>query len=378
MGIIIGGFNMTDDIDRELYRRDKLTQKEREAEDKIIADENKRIDASIWKKVRQMKLSKMTQKERDAEDKRYEEDQKKLQDRLKLEKQYQDRLNLEKQKEDKLTDEQETRWSLKRYGWSDERITEWIESESYKEMKEQHYFEKNTLKHLKKFSFSNISDNFDEHIHKSIRGYDQLRDDIVSLSKYFVVSESNVYDLGCSQGTMIKRIRDTNTQASDTNYYGIDINPSFSSHWKNEDNLSYIEEDIRGWKNKDSDNQTRTNSSFMCSMFTMQFIDENDRVKLLDEIYNKSLRIGGALILCEKVFSPDAKFQNMMDFMYMDYKSQFFSEKELLEKEQELRHLAKLQTEEDIINNLKEVGFKNIQIFWRNFNFIGLVAIKKS
>ena len=113
-------------------------------------------------------------------------------------------------------------------------------------------------------------------------------------------------------------------------------------------------------------------------MFTMQFIEENDRLKLLDEFYNKSLRIGGALVLCEKVFSPDAKFQNMMDFMYLDYKSQFFSEKELLEKEQELRHLAKLQTEEDIINNLKEVGFKNIQIFWRNFNFIGLVAIKKS
>jgi len=231
---------------------------------------------------------------------------------------------------------------------------------------------------LKKFSFSNISKNFDEHIHKSIRGYDQLRDDIVSLSKYFVVSESNVYDLGCSQGTMIKRIRDTNKQAIDTKYYGIDINPSFSSHWKNQDNLFYIEEDIRGWKNKDSTNQSRTNSSFMSSMFTMQFIEENDRLKLLDELYNKSLRIGGALVLCEKVFSPDAKFQNMMDFMYMDYKSQYFSEKQLLEKEQELRHLAKLQTEEDIINNLKEVGFKNIQIFWRNFNFIGLVAIKKN
>ena len=67
-----------------------------------------------------------------------------------------------------------------------------------------------------------------------------------------------------------------------------------------------------------------------------------------------------------------------MDSLYLDYKRQFFSEKELVDKEQELRHLAKLQTEEDIINNLKEVGFKNIQIFWRNFNFIGLVAIKKN
>ena len=95
-----------DDEDRELYRRDKLTQKEREAEDKIIADENKRIDASIWKKLSQRKRSKMTQKERDAEDKKYEEDEKKRQDRLNLEKQYQDGLNLEKQKEDKRIEEE--------------------------------------------------------------------------------------------------------------------------------------------------------------------------------------------------------------------------------------------------------------------------------
>ena len=84
---------------------------------------------------------------------------------------------------------------------------------------------------LKKFSFSNVSKNFDENIHKSIRGYDQLRNDILRLSKYFVLSESNVFDLSCSQGTMIKRIRDANKQAIDTNYYGIDLNPSFSSYY---------------------------------------------------------------------------------------------------------------------------------------------------
>ena len=41
---------------------------------------------------------------------------------------------------------------------------------------------------FKNFSFSNISDNFDEHIHKFIKGSSQLRDDIVSLSKYFIWS----------------------------------------------------------------------------------------------------------------------------------------------------------------------------------------------
>lgn len=152
------------------------------------------VDRSIWKRLNQVKRSKMIQKERDAEDKIFADKKKETDKQLKKdkdkEKKLRDRLNLEKQKEDKKLE-------------------------------------------LEKFSFSNISDNFDEHIDKSITGYDQLRDDIVSLSKYFVVSESNVHDLCRSQGTMIKRIRDTNTQAIDTNYYGIDINPSFSSHWKN-------------------------------------------------------------------------------------------------------------------------------------------------
>jgi tRNA (cmo5U34)-methyltransferase len=231
-----------------------------------------------------------------------------------------------------------------------------------------------------------MSDNFDDHINKSIRNYDQLRDDIVSLSKYFVTSNSNVVDYGCSQGTMIKRIRDTNKKhAKKSVYYGVDINDDFRKHWKNEEDLKYQIADIRPWmgdiEDTDPDDEfadwvSYTDCSLIISMFTMQFINESDRLRVLDEIYNIQLNKGGALILCEKVFSPDAKFQNMMDSLYLDYKRQFFSEKELVDKEQELRHLAKLQTEETIMQNLKSIGFSDIQMFWRNFNFIGLVAIK--
>ena len=41
------------------------------------------------------------------------------------------------------------------------------------------------------FSFSNFSTHFDEHINKSIRGYSDLRNDVVSISKYFVISILN-------------------------------------------------------------------------------------------------------------------------------------------------------------------------------------------
>jgi tRNA (cmo5U34)-methyltransferase len=65
-----------------------------------------------------------------------------------------------------------------------------------------------------------------------------------------------------------------------------------------------------------------------------------------------------------------------MDFLYYDYKRKNFSDKHILDKEQELRHLAKLTNEELLINQLTSIGFEGIQVFWRNFNFIGVIAMK--
>jgi tRNA (cmo5U34)-methyltransferase len=66
-----------------------------------------------------------------------------------------------------------------------------------------------------------------------------------------------------------------------------------------------------------------------------------------------------------------------VDSLYYDFKRQSFTEKEILDKEQELRHLAKLTTENLLISQLRSVGFRGIQIFWRNFNFIGVLAMKR-
>lgn len=219
-----------------------------------------------------------------------------------------------------------------------------------------------------KFSFSNMSDNFDDHISKSIRGYDNLRTDIIGMSKYFVIDDTNVVDIGCSQGSLLKKIKDFNTQVSSTQYFGFDINESFQKHWKDEDNLKYKVDDVRNIKFE--------NMSLCISMFTFQFLPEKDRLNLMKNIYD-NLVDGGAFITSEKIFSNNAKVQNMMDFLYYDFKRQSFSEKEILDKEQELRHLSKTTTEHLLTDQLRNIGFRGIQIFWRNFNFIGVLAMKR-
>ncbi len=218
------------------------------------------------------------------------------------------------------------------------------------------------------FSFAACAERFDEHINRSIRGYAWLRDDIVSLSRYFVENETRVVDIGCSQGTLIRRIRDINVQAGNARYFGIDIDPAFSGHWQDAEGLEYQVSDVRGWDGLH-------NLSFVTALFTLQFIPQQDRLGLLRRIHEQLIE-GGGLVLSEKVFSDSSRIQNMMEFLYYDYKRQFFSEKHILDKERELRHLAKLGTEAWLFEQLRTVGFRDIQAFWRNFNFIGVVAIK--
>lgn len=219
-----------------------------------------------------------------------------------------------------------------------------------------------------KFSFKNFSKEFDDHINKSIRGYSDLRRDVLSLSKYFVENETTVLDLGCSQGSLIRKMYEINEHVSDTNYIGIEIDDSFKQHWKEETRLKYVIDDITNM-------EFPTNLSLVTSLFTFQFIPERKRVPLMEKIY-ENLVEGGAFIFSEKLLSVGGKVQNMMEFIYYDYKRQHFSEKEILDKEIELRHLAKLTNEDLLVKQLLGVGFRQIQTFWRNFNFVGMVALK--
>lgn len=220
----------------------------------------------------------------------------------------------------------------------------------------------------KRFSFSNFSEEFDDHINKSIRGYSTLRNDVVSISKYFAEDETTVLDLGCSEGSMIRSMYESDQHTKNCEYIGIEINDSFSKSWKEEERLKYVIDDITTM-------EFPNNCSLVTSLFTFQFIPERKRVPLMEKIFD-SLIEGGAFVTSEKLLSHGGKVQNMMEFLYYDHKKKYFTEKEISDKEVELRHLAKLTNEDLLLKQLLGVGFRQIQTFWRNFNFVGMICLK--
>lgn len=216
---------------------------------------------------------------------------------------------------------------------------------------------------------------FDRHITTSIRGYDNLRSDCVSFSQYFIQKDSVVLDIGCSSGEMLASIREYNLKRfSSVKYVGLDVEGSFKDQWseRRTRNLTFKKTDARTYAGYG-------NLSLVYSLFTLQFLPEADRLALVKKVY-EGLNDGGALILSEKVLAKNAKFQDMLAFTYYDYKRKSFSEKEILDKERSIRDQMHLWSEFKIFEMLRSAGFKpnNMQLFWRNHLFVGIVAMKQA
>ena len=83
------------------------------------------------------------------------------------------------------------------------------------------------------FSFARFADGFDSHIRKSIRGYNELLEDCVAFSEYFIDNDTSMFDIGCSTGSFLMHIWERNfRRAPQARYVGIDVEDSFAAQWE--------------------------------------------------------------------------------------------------------------------------------------------------
>ena len=242
-----------------------------------------------------------------------------------------------------------------------------------------------------KFSFSTIED-FDNHINKSIPNYRDLISDVESLSQYFIEPGTNIVDIGCSTGVFIERLAqkfvsenvaevDASKDHLRTRFIGIEKEKNLagdfkemmtsSNTWASSLNLHVC--DVLDYLNNPSD--VFQNMSLCTSIFTLQFLPRIGRRSVIEMIF-KTLNTGGAFIFSEKIYATSSKIQDMMTFIYYDFKRKHFNSKEILEKETSLRKIMRPVTENKILSELQDVGFKQYDVFFRRYNFIGIIAIK--
>jgi tRNA (cmo5U34)-methyltransferase len=222
------------------------------------------------------------------------------------------------------------------------------------------------------FTFAHRDEGFDNHIDLSIRHYSTLHDDIVKMSKYFVEEGTNVVDIGCSTGKTLNSMYEQNKDfAPDVWYQGIDYADGFKK-----DMIARMEENPELYLEcGDVREYDFHNCSMVTSIFTLQFMPRKDRQEVLNNIY-EGLNPGGAFVFAEKTYSCNSKVQDMLTFMYYDFKRESFTTDDIMDKEQTLRSMLKPNTWSELQSMLEEAGFSSVQTFWQNHLFVGAIAIK--
>jgi tRNA (cmo5U34)-methyltransferase len=215
---------------------------------------------------------------------------------------------------------------------------------------------------------------FDDMVERSVPLYHEIQRMIGEMAADIVVPGSRVYDLGCSTGTTMLAL-DPHV-ARDATFVGLD---------SSEDMLAKCREKLgeRGFARPfelacvDLNQGVHVeNASLALLVLTLQFIRPLNRERLMADLF-RGLRPNGAVILVEKVLGEDSHFNRLFIKYYYDLKRRNgYSDTEIVQKREALENVLvpyKLLENREL---LLRSGFRYVDVFFKWYNFCGIVAIK--
>jgi tRNA (cmo5U34)-methyltransferase len=215
---------------------------------------------------------------------------------------------------------------------------------------------------------------FDDMVTRSVPLYGEIQRMIGEMAADVVTPGSRVYDLGCSTGTTMLALDPSVTP--DATFVGID---------SSEDMLAKCREKLgaRGFARPyelqclDLNDGVRVeNASLALLVLTLQFIRPLHRERLMADVF-AGLQRNGAVILVEKVLGEDSHFNRLFIKYYYEMKRRNgYSDTEIVQKREALENVLvpyKLLENREL---LLRTGFRYVDVFFKWYNFCGIVAIK--
>jgi tRNA (cmo5U34)-methyltransferase len=223
-----------------------------------------------------------------------------------------------------------------------------------------------------RWTFSNdVARTFSGHVSKSVPLYHEGHDLICALSDFFVQDSSVCYELGSSTGVLSSKLAQRHA-ATNARFIGIETVSEMIAQARVEcgklSNLEFIQDDINLHAYEQAD--------LIVSFCTIQFVPPCLRQSLLDRLY-RSLNWGGALLIYEKVRAPDARFQDYMTSLYVDFKlARGYTPDEIIAKARSLKRVQEPFSTQGYMDLFKRAGFVDVMSVIKWVCFEGFLAIK--
>ena len=225
------------------------------------------------------------------------------------------------------------------------------------------------------FSFNaKVADVFDDMVSRSVPHYEEMQRMVCELARDFATPDTNLYDVGCSTATtllMLDPILDPSVK-----FIGIDNAPEMLDKARQKIASKNRQRPIELLTADLHQGLYMENASVVTMLLTLQFIRPLYRERVMKTIHS-GLNEQGCLLLIEKLTSEDTTFNRLFIQHYYDFKRRNgYSEIEIAKKREALENvLIPYRLEENLLL-LKETGFRHVEVFFRWYNFCGIVAVK--
>jgi tRNA (cmo5U34)-methyltransferase len=239
----------------------------------------------------------------------------------------------------------------------------------------------NPLTNVSRFSFDQqVVDVFPDMIQRSVPGYATIISMIGDLTEVYAQPNSYCYDLGCSLGAATLAMRHA-IKHQDCKIIGVDNSPAMIARCHELISL----DTAQGVQEKKTpveliegniEEMGIESASVVVFNFTLQFIDKEKRLSILQKIFN-GLNLGGVLILSEKIVFDDQLHQQLMTELHHNFKrANGYSDLEIAQKRSALDNVLIPETIDTHKQRLRDAGFSSVDVWFQCFNFASFIAIK--
>ncbi len=215
---------------------------------------------------------------------------------------------------------------------------------------------------------------FDDMLERSVPFYAEIQRMMGEISAEFAADGTNLYDLGCSTGTTF--IAFDPVVSKKVRFIGLD-----SSH----EMLQKARQKLAEKKMKrpvelvcaDLNGPVQVeNASVVVMALTLQFVRPLHRQTLMKSIA-KGMNKNGCLLLIEKVLSKDSTLNRQFIKYYYGFKERNgYSQMEISRKREALENVLIPYRVEENRELLLKSGFSEFDVFFKWYNFCGMIAIK--
>jgi len=214
---------------------------------------------------------------------------------------------------------------------------------------------------------------FDDMVSRSVPFYAEIQRMIVEIATDYATPGSRVYDLGCSTCSTFAAL--DRTLEPSIELVGLDNSDEMLERGRQKLAQAGSRPVRLEWADLNQGLEI-SGASVALMILTLQFIRPLNREHLMKNVYD-GLHDDGCLVLVEKVLGEDSLFNRQFIRYYYDYKRRMgYSELEISQKREALENVLIPYRLGENCDLLRRTGFRHIEVFFKWYNFCGIVAVK--